>query len=203
MSFSDYKNVSEVQKQFTIKYQEENFVSARDFDLSPLFVDEFDFNRKNIDVFSSEASRRELVIFPILREVYKNYHEKYSIWVQKSISYDEKLSGTPDYIVSKRSELGKTMLEGPLLIVVEAKKNDFEQGWGQCLAELVASQKINNNVQQPVYGIVTDGKLWEFGKLTDDLFLKNSDSFTVNNLQKLFDVLNFLFHSVTEETAEN
>ena len=29
----------------------------------------------------------------------------------------------------------------PLIICVEAKKNDFEQGWGQCLAELVAGPK--------------------------------------------------------------
>jgi hypothetical protein len=38
--------------------------------------------------------------------------------------------------------LGKTVLEAPMVIVVEAKKNDFEQGWGQCLAELAASQKL-------------------------------------------------------------
>jgi hypothetical protein len=36
-----------------------------------------------------------------------------------------------------KSELGKKVLESPLLAVVEAKKNDFEQGWGQCLAESV------------------------------------------------------------------
>lgn len=116
-------------------------------EISPpeLFLKEFEFNRENIDLFTSEASRTDLVITPILREVYKQYHDKYSFWIQKYIAYSDKLNGTPDYIIATRSALGKTVLELPLVVVVEAKKNDFEQGWGQCLAELVAAQKINND----------------------------------------------------------
>lgn len=196
MAFSDYKSIADVQAQFKTQYLENNIIETTDMTVSPLFLEEFEFNRKNIDVFTSEASRCEIVIFPILREVYKKYYELCSIWVQKSISYDEKLNGTPDYIISKRSGLGKTMLETPLLIVAEAKKNDFEQGWGQCLAELIASQKINNDDNMPIYGIVTDGKLWEFGKLTKNVFIKNIDIFTVNELSKLFGALNFVFYSI-------
>ena len=58
-----------------------------------------------------------------------------------------------DYLFSKRSKLGKTVLEMPVVVVVEAQKDDFTQGWGQCLAELIAAQKLNNTVQLPVYGI--------------------------------------------------
>ena len=66
------------------------------------------------------------------------------------------LSGTPDYIIAAKSPLGKTELETPLVVVAEAKKNDFEQGWGQCLAELVAAQRLNRDPLFPVYGIVTE-----------------------------------------------
>ncbi len=120
-------------------------------------------------------------------------YKKISLWVQKAIAYDDKLSGTPDYIVSKKSELGKTMLEFPLLIVAEAKKNDFEQSWAQCLSELIAARYLNNNSEKPVYGIVTDGKLWEFGKLTEEGFTKNTDSFTVTDPNRLFGALRFVF----------
>ncbi|MDM8566266.1 hypothetical protein QUF74_11535 [Candidatus Halobeggiatoa sp. HSG11] len=153
-----------------------------------------------MDIFSSEAARCEIIIFPILREVYKNYYQKTSLWIQKSISYDEKLNGTPDYIISKKSELGKTMLECPLLIVVEAKKNDFEQGWAQCLSELIAAKNLNQS-EKSVYGIVTDGKLWEFGKLNDNTFTKNIDSFAVTDLSKLFNFLNSLFDMTVKELA--
>ena len=80
-----------------------------------------------------------------------------------------------------------------LLIVVEAKKNDFDQGWAQCLAELITAQKLNGDNKLPVYGIVTDGKYWEFGELTDKLFNKNSNSFIIDDLFELFGALNYIF----------
>ncbi|MEN8221402.1 MAG: hypothetical protein ABFS56_34705 [Pseudomonadota bacterium] len=147
---------------------------------------------------ASEGARCEIRIFPILREVYKNYSDKFALWVQKSIYYDSELTGTPDYIVSQKSEYGKIFLESPILAVVEAKKNDFEQGWGQCLAELIAYQKLNDNIEQPVYGIVTDGKIWEFGQLKDQLLTKNMISFTIDNLSELFGALDFVFKKIDE-----
>ena len=145
MSFGQFKNVAEVQKVYNIKYEEGIFIQEVNIAVPQSFIEEFKFNKENIDMFSSEASRSELIISLLLREIYKRHSKKYSFWIQKAISFDDVLSGTPDYILSKKSALGKTVLETPIVIVVEAKKNDFEQGWGQCLAELVASQKINNN----------------------------------------------------------
>jgi hypothetical protein len=196
MSFSDYKSISQVQTEFAIAYREENFIAPLEWEPSATFVEDFEFDLKILDAFSSEAARCEIVIFPILREIYKHYHDKTSLWVQKSIAYDDKLNGTPDYLVSKRSALGKTMLEYPLLIVVEAKRNDFEQGWGQCLAELVAAEHLNANPSLPVYGIVTDGKLWEFGTLQGRVITKNSDSYTVSQLKPLFGALKFVFDEI-------
>nr|VFJ61465.1 MAG: hypothetical protein BECKFW1821C_GA0114237_100171 [Candidatus Kentron sp. FW] len=84
------------------------------------------------------------------------------------------------------------MLEYPLLIVAGAKKNDFEQGWAQCLAELIAARNLNRS-DKAVYGLVTDGKLWEFGKLEIDIFTRDTDSFTMTELPRLFASLNFIF----------
>ena len=198
MAFSDYKTISQVQAEYKIRYEEDNFVSVKAIELSDTFIKEFEFNRQNMDIFASEAARCEIIIFPILREMYKYYYKKTSLWIQKTISYDDKLNGTPDYVISKRSELGKTMLEFPLLIVAEAKKNDFEQGWAQCLSELIAAQYLNNKPDNPVYGIVTDGKLWEFGKLIEKTFIKNIDSFTLTELNKLFGVLKFVFNEAIQ-----
>lgn len=93
-----------------------------------------------------EAARGEIIIFPILREVYKNNSAKLALWVPKSLSDDSELMGTPDYILSRKSEGGKLFLDWPVLALAEAKKNDFEPGWGQCLAEWVACQ-IDEGVQ--------------------------------------------------------
>lgn len=67
MAFSDYKNISQVQERFGIIYREENFiVPDRDAEPSPGFIEEFEFNKEHIDIYTSEAARSKTVIFPLL-----------------------------------------------------------------------------------------------------------------------------------------
>lgn len=195
MAFSDFKHISEVQEKFRIKYTANNFFKVEAASPSAQFLQEFKFTLENINVFSSEASRCESIIFPILREAYKAYTDIYALWIKEPITYDETLSGTPDYLVAAKSELGMTVVGTPLIILVEAKKNDFEEGWGQCLAELVAAQKINDNLDFPVYGIVSDGERWQFGKLIGDAFTQNRTSFSIDNLPTLFGAINAVFRA--------
>jgi hypothetical protein len=192
MAFTDFKSIAQVQQEYNIRYSEESFISYLDLKPSEHFREEFEFNLENIDVFTSEASRCENVIYPILREVYKSFVDKYTLWSHKSISYDNKLTGTPDYLISTRSELGKTILGFPLVVVVEAKQNNFIEGWGQCLAELIAAQKMNKNEEKPIYGIVTDGELWQLGRLSLDVFTKEKTRIAITDLDKLFGAITFL-----------
>ncbi len=198
MAFSDFKKISEVQEKFRIRYSANDFFEVEEAKPSEQFLQDFEFSLQHINVFSSEASRCEAVIFPILREVYKRYADSYALWIKEPITYDETLNGTPDYLISTKSELGLTVVGTPLIMLVEAKKNDFEQGWGQCLSELVAAQKINDDPSFPVYGIVTDGTLWEFGRLVDDTFTRNRTNFTLANLPILFGAVNSIFKATTE-----
>lgn len=192
MAFTDFKSLAQVQQEYKIKYSEETFISYIDLKPSDNFRNEFEFNLENIDVFTSEASRCENVIYPILREVYKSFVDKYTLWSHKPITYDHKLTGTPDYLISTKSELGKTILGLPLVVVVEAKQNNFIEGWGQCLAELIAAQKLNQNETKPVYGIVTDGELWQLGRLVGDIFTKEKTRIAITDLDKLFGAIAFL-----------
>ena len=141
MAFSDFKTISEVQERFRVTYSEDDFVKAEPSTPSAEFLRDFEFTREYLNVFASEASRCETIIFPILKESYKAHADRYALWIKQTITYDDILNRTPDYFISTRSELGKTVVGNPLILLVEAKKNDFEQGWGQCLAELVAVQK--------------------------------------------------------------
>ena len=189
MAFTDFKSPDEVQKAYQIKYVEEDFLVITSVSPPEHFVQELEFSNANFDIFTSEASRCENVIYPILREVCKKFVSGYSLWSHKSIFADSVLSGTPDYIIAKRSELGKNVLGHPLVVVVEAKQNNFTQGWGQCLAELVAVQKLNNNAQQTVYGSVTDAEVWHFGKLEGNLFTRNQTRVKIDELENVFGAL--------------
>ena len=205
MAFSDFKTISEVLEKFRIKYTVKDFVQIKEIPDTPSeqFLQEFEFCMQHIEVFASEAARCEAIIFPILKEIYKGYADNYALWIKKAITYDETLNGTPDYLISTRSELGIPVVGTPLIIpVVEAKKNDFDQGWGQCLSELVAAQKINADPDFPVYGIVSDGTLWQFGQLIGDTFTRNRTSVTMDNLPVLFGAVDAVFKAGTEARSE-
>lgn len=199
MAFSDFKTIPDVQRKFGIRHIENDFIKIEEgVSPSAQFLQELEFSRQYIPIFASEGARCEAVIYPVLREVYKAYAPNYALWIKEPLAYDEILSGTPDYFVSTRSELGMLIVGTPLIILVEAKKNDFEQGWGQCLAELVAAQKINAEANVPVHGIVSDGKLWEFGHLIGDAFTRNRTSFSVEDMPSLFGAINSVFKAASE-----
>lgn len=197
MAFTDFKSIAQVQEKYHIRYAEDDFLEYQNLSPSEFFLKEFEFNLRHMDVFTSEASRCENVIYPILREAYKSFADRYSLWSHKSISYDAELTGVPDYIIATRSELGKTVLGLPIILVTEAKQNNFTEGWGQCLAEMLATQKLNGDSLFPVYGIVTDGEVWQFGMLIQDVFTKNRTRFPVDNINQLFGAVTHLIKTVS------
>lgn len=71
----------------------------------------------------------------------EKYSSKFTLWSHQSLNYDEKLSGFPEYILAKRSALGKVIFDKPYFILVEAKQDNFEAGWVPCLAEMIAAQR--------------------------------------------------------------
>ena len=87
MAFSDYKTIAQVQEEYNIKYLEAEFIEITDLKPSALFVKELKFSEQNMDIYTSESSRCENIIYPILREVYKNFIDRYALWSHKSITY--------------------------------------------------------------------------------------------------------------------
>ncbi|MEQ9668493.1 hypothetical protein [Coleofasciculus sp. G2-EDA-02] len=194
MSFSNYKSIGVVAKTFQIKYVRDNFIAELEFDVSDSFRNELELILNEGVFDNSESAICETIIYPILKEVWKAYRRNFLLWSHQALTYDENLSGTPDYIVAKRSPLGTVVFDKPYFVVVEAKKeSDFTEGWGQCLAEMVAVQRINNDPEQRIFGIVSNGAIWQFGQLISDDFTQNKRFYTIQNLERLFAAVNYVF----------
>ncbi|MBU7585006.1 MAG: hypothetical protein KAF91_19215 [Nostoc sp. TH1S01] len=194
MPFSNYKSISAVAKEFQIKYVRDNFIVEMEFPISEAFRQEIDliFNEGVFD--NSEIAICENIIYPVLKEVWKYYRSKFLIWSHQTLIYDQNLCGVPDYILAKRSPLGTVVFDKPYFILVEAKKeSDFTEGWGQCLAEMLAVQRINNEPENTIFGIVTNGAMWQFGKLDLDIFTQNKTFYTIQGLEQLFAAVNYVF----------
>jgi hypothetical protein len=193
MAFSNYKSISTVSKKFQIKYQQNNFIFGINFPVKESFQEEIDLLFTDGVIDNSEDAICENLIYPVLKEVWKSYRSKLTLWSHQTLTYDEDLSGVPDYMVTQRNPLGTIIFDKPHFLTVEAKQDKFEEGWGQCLAEMVAVQRINDNREKAVYGIVSNGKVWQFGNLTFDVFTRNKIFYTIQELNNLFAAVNYIF----------
>lgn len=103
---------------------------------------------------SNEAARREALVFPVLLEVARL--QQTQIRIEYTLVINDWLKGNLDYFL--KNETG--------LIVVEAKNDDMTRGFTQLAVELIALSHAEN--QNPLYGAVTIGDAWRFGKLDAD-----------------------------------
>jgi hypothetical protein len=193
MAFTNYKSIADVLRSFPLNYQEQDFIQDLGFGCDDYFVSRLNTIVQEGIVFNSEYAICENIISPILTEVWRSYMQQFLVWSHQPLNYDENLSGVPDYVVAQRSPRGKVVLEKPYMILVEAKKDNFEEGWGQCLAEMLAAQKINDDLTKKLFGVVSNGKLWEFGVLEAEIFTKNRKYYVLENLVELMGAVNFLF----------
>ncbi len=194
MPFSSYKSIGAVAKEFQIKYVRDDFIIEIEFAVSDVFRQELDliFNEGVFD--NSEIAICENIIYPVLKEVWKAYRNNFLLWSHQTLNYNENLCGVPDYILAKRSPLGTVVFDKPYFVLVEAKKeSDFTEGWGQCFSEMVAVQRLNNEPEQTIFGIVSNGAIWQFGKLNLDVFTQNKIFYTIQDLERLFAAVNYVF----------
>jgi len=200
MPYNNYKKIDEVLSEFEVTYAEQNFIQITEVEVPKYFESEIELTLKEGVYKNSEYALCETLIYPTLREVWKLYKNELLLWSHQPLNYDENLCGIPDYMVAKRSPMGKIFLENPFLIIVEAKKDNFEEGWAQCIAEMIAAQRINqkyNSTSTPIFGIVSTGVIWEFAMLDESLgkkhFTKEILIYTIQNLKLLFAALRYLF----------
>jgi len=146
----------------------------------------------------NETFADKFLIAPVLNNIWLK-HQNLNIWTEKYIKADDKLQGRPDYLVSPLDRKQYEVLSLPIIILVEAKHENFTHGWGQCLAQMLACQKLNKSEDIIIYGIVSTGQTWEFGKLEKNIFTNDSNSYSISNLSQTLNIVNFIFDEAEKE----
>ena len=141
----------------------------------------------------NEKARSEAIINPILLEVKQVLEGQISVFSGEEFNVEPEvgLNGTCDFLLSQSPE--QIAVEAPVLVVVEAKKEDLKRGMGQCLAEMIAIQKINDQSNQTIFGIVSNGQLWQFGKLKGNLYTREINNYTISDLERVYSAINYVF----------
>ncbi len=192
MAYGTFASYEEVATKFKIKLVEQSFVQKIPFALDRGLFDFIGDNLRTRRSYVSENAICESIIFPILNIVAKN--NGLPVWshVRFDITEEDGLVGVPDFIIAPASDIGTTF-KNPVVCIAAAKKENFNEGWAQVLAEMIAAQRFNNNMEQNIFGIVTTGNFWQFGKLHRNILtMEIASCSAVENLQHLLDMVNWI-----------
>lgn len=102
---------------------------------------------------NSEMARREFLIAPVLSEVI--HYTGARVYVEYSVKASDSLQGSLDYLFKTEQQL----------LVIEAKHGDLQRGFHQLMAELAALDLKKTTAANHLYGIVSMGDVWQFGRL--------------------------------------
>jgi hypothetical protein len=142
--------------------------------------------------FYSEKSRSEFIVAPVLlacQEMLKAECCLYS-GIRLDVNPEKGLKGECDFILAKTPPT--PALRAPLLVIVEAKKNDIEEGLPQCAAQMVAVRLFNEQHKEAiseVNGCVTTGEAWQFMRLRDKSLLVDADRYYISEVSAVLGIL--------------
>jgi hypothetical protein len=107
-----------------------------------------------------------------------------------TVNPEQGLVGVCDFIITRSPE--QLFVKAPVLMIVEAKNENFKAGMAQCAAAMVAARLFNEregNDISVLHGAVTTGNVWKFLKLEEQTVLIDQREYHINNLGEILGVL--------------
>lgn len=140
----------------------------------------------------TEKARSELIVADVLVELRERFNYRISFFsgIDFNVDVENDLTGVCDFLVSLSP--GQLFLEAPVIILVEAKKDDPKLGLGQCIAEMIAAQRFNTqkrNDIRAVYGAATTGTEWQFLRLSEKRLQIDMDIYPIQQCDKILGIL--------------
>ena len=140
----------------------------------------------------TEKARSELIVADVLVELREKFEYRISFFsgIDFNVDPEKDLTGICDFLVSLSP--GQLFLEAPLIILVEAKKDDPKLGLGQCVAEMLAAQRFNaekGNDIPAVYGATTTGTEWQFLRLAGKNLQIDMEIYPIQQCDKILGIL--------------
>ncbi len=143
----------------------------------------------------AQKAKSELLVSPILVELLRLADNRVQLFSGEEFNVDRArgLNGFCDFLLSKSTI--SSIIQAPIMTLVEAKKGELDVGLGQCAAEMVAAQIFNANEDKTipvVYGCVTSGKLWQFLKLENKDLTLDLNEYQVTPVERILGILKWM-----------
>lgn len=193
MSYSDF-TLEAVKKNLNLKIytRDKIFDEVAPLPISDYLQEALAYNLPFALASNTEKSRSEMIITPILLELTKNKNQEISLFsgVEFNVDSSQGLTGNCDFIISRSPEF--LLINAPVILVVEAKKENIKGGLGQCIAEMYAAKLFNEREENEIteiYGVVTTGEIWKFLKLSGERVQIDLAEYFLNDVGKIMGIL--------------
>jgi hypothetical protein len=101
---------------------------------------------------TSEIARREFLIAPVLTDLL--HYTQATLNIEYPVAVSNQLKGSLDYLLQNEQTF----------LIVEAKNEDLERGFVQLAIEMIAIDQWIESDQPIIYGAISTGNVWQFGK---------------------------------------
>ena len=141
---------------------------------------------------NTEKARSELIVANVLFELLEQFDRRISFFsgIDFNVDPENGLTGVCDFLVSLSPM--QSLLAAPIIVLVEAKKDDPAPGLGQCIAEMLAAQRFNEekgNDIPCIYGATTTGTEWKFLKLKEKRLQLDIEVYQIAQCDKILGIL--------------
>lgn len=189
MAYSDF-TLSNLEEKFGVKHQRKRL----QFTVLPIKPSErlrFELDESVEMPIKTEKARSEWIVVPILKELRWRNNKFFTIYSGETLIADKEMGlvGECDFILTKDTQSYEISI--PIFQIVEAKRNDLEEGIKQCSAQLVGAKKYNEKkgiAIDKLYGCTTTGDVWQFIEYTDKIYIDEKKYYLgeVNELLGVF-----------------
>ncbi|MBX9582529.1 MAG: hypothetical protein K2X87_19665 [Gemmataceae bacterium] len=205
MAFSDFKYPDVVrQLGLTWRTHPDLFAAVPPVPSGPPFRDTLAVVSPLAATVNTEKARSEWMTALVLGDLWSRYGGQVSLFSGNDFQGDPAagLNGFCDFLISRSPQQPEIL--APVVVIFEGKRENINDGLGQCIAGMVGAQRFNrrhNNPVDPVYGCVTIGSQWKFLTLSGTTVTFDLIEYQLHQVDKLLGILTHMVGPVPQPAA--
>ena len=141
---------------------------------------------------NTEKARSEWMTALVLGDFWARYGGQISLYSGADFQADPAagLNGYCDFLLARAPQ--QPDIQPPAVVIFEAKREDINDGLGQCIAGMVGAQRYNARRGVPaetIFGCVTTGSLWKFLRLDGSTLTFDLAEYQLHDVAQLLGIL--------------
>jgi hypothetical protein len=205
MAYSDFRYPAVIKDlELTLQPSEDMFATVAPRAASPPLRAALANTSRLAITINTEKARSEWMVAPVLGDFWAAYHTRIGLYsgVDFPADPDAGLTGLVDFLISRAPQVPHIV--APVAVLFEAKRDNLNDGLGQCIAGMVGAQRFNRrekNAIETVYGGVTTGSLWKFLRLDGSVVTLDLREYALAEVDQILGILTHIVGPVLPGAA--